>query len=128
MPLSAEEPLARFIVEKSYFRADRTLRHSAFMPSRQDRVVSIYRIFDLDSSSIWNLGNNNVAIPRLKQLLGRADIKVLDVTGVGLSVIPDDNPPRHASITEWPDDDSKHKLLALQLAEQATLHLTSDPA
>lgn len=70
MPLAAEEPLARFIVEKSYFRADRTLRHSAFMP--QNREVSVFRISSLDRNSIWELGNRNVAIPRAKQLLGRA--------------------------------------------------------
>ena len=128
MPLSAEEPLARFIVEKSYFRADCTLRHSAFMPSRQDREVSVYRILGLDPSGIWELGRSNVAVPRNKQLLGRADIKVLDVTAVGLTTIPDDDPSRHANIRGWPEDSSKHKLLALQLAEKALLHLTSDPS
>jgi hypothetical protein len=124
MPLAAEEPLARFIVEKSYFRADRALRHSAFMP--QNREVSVFRISSLDRSSIWELGNRNVAIPRAKQLLGRADIKVLDVTAAGLAVIPDDDSSRHANITEWPNDSSRHKLLALQLAEKAILHLISD--
>ena len=128
MPVSSEEPLARFIVEKGYFRADRTLRHSAFMPSRQDRVVSVYRIFDLDPAGIWDLGNKNVAVPRGKALLGRGDLNVVDVTAVGLAVIPDDDPPRHASIAEWPEDSSKHKLLALQLADKAVLHLISDPA
>jgi hypothetical protein len=125
MPLPAEEPLARFIVEKSYFRADRTLRHSAFMP--QNREVSVYLTSGLDRSGIWDLGNRNVATPRGKQLLGRADIRVLDVTAVGLAVIPDDDSSRHANITGWPDDSSRHKLLALQLAEKAVLHLISDP-
>jgi hypothetical protein len=98
------------------------------MPSRQDREVSVYRILGLDPSGIWELGRSNVAVPRNKQLLGRADIKVLDVTAVGLATIPDDEPSRHANIRGWPEDSSKHKLLALQLAEKALLHLTSDPS
>lgn len=127
MPVAAEEPLARFIVEKSYFRANRTVRHSAFMPSGQDKEVSVYRIFGLDLDGIWDLGNRNVATPRGKQLLGRADTKLVDVTAVGLSVIPDDDSSRHANIRGWPDDSSRHKLLALQLADKAVLHLVSDP-
>jgi hypothetical protein len=126
MPLSVEEPLARFIVDKNYFRADRSVRHSAFMPSHKDGKVSVFRIFDLDLDGIWDLGNRNVAIPRGKRLLGRADIKVSDVTAVDLAVVPDDDPPLHASITGWPEDGSKQKLLALQLAAKAILHLISD--
>ena len=126
MLLGAEEPLARFIVEKNYFRADRTLRHSASMPSRQGKEVSVFRIFGLDLHGIWDLGNRHVANPRGKELLGRGDIQVSDVTDIGLIVVPDDDSSRHSNIRGWPDEGSKQKLLALQLAEKAVLHLTSD--
>ena len=126
-PLLPDEPLARFIRDKSYYRpSDRSIRHSAFMPASKDKQVSVFRISGLAAPVIWEIGNRYVAIPLGKLLLGRADIKVSDSLGIGLQVIPNDNPPRHANIGGWPEDSSKHKLLAMQLAEKASLHLISD--
>ena len=125
-PLATEEPIARFIRDRNYYRVDRTLRHSAFMPWRQDMQVSVFRIYDLGSNEIWELGSLHIVTSHGQQLLGRADLKVSDVTNIGLQVIPDEPPPRHANITAWPEDNSKHKLLAAQLAAKASLHLTSD--
>ncbi len=125
-PLLPEEPITRFIRDKNYYRADRTLRHSAFMPWRQDMQVSVFRIFDIDTNEIWEIGNLHLVTSHKQQLLGRADLKVSDATDIGLQVVPDDPPPRHANIAGWPEDGSKHKLLAAQLAAKASLHLISD--
>ena len=128
-PLLPEEPLARFIHDKNYYRpSDRSIRHSAFMPARKDKQVSVFRISGLAAPAIWEIGNRYVATPLRRSLLGRADIKASDPVIIGLQVTPDDNPPRHANIGGWPEDASKHKLLAIQLAEKASLRLISDKA
>jgi len=39
------------------------------------------------------------------------------------SIIPDNNPPRHANIINWPAEKSEQKLIAIELAENSQLHL-----
>ena len=46
-----------------------------------------------------------------------------DVRDFGLDVDPDDDPPRHAVIVNWPVEKPAWKLIALKLADRATLGL-----
>ena len=119
MPVDPNEELARFAVEKSYFRADNTVRHNAYMPGRQ-KAVSVFRQSGLPEEAIWELGMSHFAIPRNKQLLGRAVIIVRDVSSQELSVESAEPPPRHANILGWPDEHEKQKEKALELAAHAT--------
>jgi len=124
--LSPSESVARFITQKSYYRpSNLTVRHNAFMPNRYGET-SVYRIIDLDDEKIFEIGQRFVADEMKKPLMGRADIVVSKIFERDLKIEPDPKPhPRHANIVDWPEDESKHKLIALELAAEAELHLTS---
>ena len=128
--IALDENVARFILEKSYFRpSNKTVRHNAFMPHRGSGTTSIFRIINLADIEIYEIGRRFVANPRGKPLLGRADIGVSQIIKQKLSVEPDTTPhPRHANICGWTEDSSKNKMIAIELAAEAQLHLvdTSD--
>jgi len=93
------------------------------MPNR-DGETSVYRIIGLVDPEIFEIGQRYVANKRNKPLLGRADIEVSKVFDRDLSVISDPNPhPRHANIVDWPEEREKYRLLAVELAAEAELHL-----
>lgn len=119
MPIEEDEQLARFAVEKTYFRADNTVRHNAFMPA-SDGTVSVYRQDGLSEEQIQELGRIYVATPRNKPLLGRAVIRVREVLLRQLNVNEAEPPPRHAIIVGWPEAQEKRKEKALELAASAT--------
>lgn len=119
MPVAPNEELARFAVEKSYFRADNTVRPDAFMPG-SGNAVSVFRQSGLSEWEIWELGVTHVATPRDKPLLGRAVIHVRHVLSQELRVELAEPPPRHANILGWPGEHEKQKGKALELAALAT--------
>lgn len=123
--ISSNENVARFIFQKSYFRSkDKTVRHNAFMPHRGSGTTSVYRIIGLADVDIYEIGKKFVADFFGKPLMGRADIGVSEIVKHDLSVIPAPDPhPRHANICNWPEDQSKHKMIAMELAADAQLHL-----
>lgn len=124
--VSPSESVARFITQKSYYRpSDQTVKHNAFMPNRQGKT-SVYRVIDLDDEEIFEIGRRFVADELKKLLMGRADILVSKILDRELMVELDPTPhPRHANIVDWPEDESKHRLIALELADEAELHLIS---
>jgi hypothetical protein len=61
--------------------------------------------------------------PQGKTLYGRGDVLASVVGNSNLTIIPDDDPPRHANIVDWPEDKSAQKLLAIELAKQTTLRV-----
>lgn len=85
--------------------------------------TSVFRTSALTDSQIWDLGERNVARERKMQLLGRGDIYSSVVVDKGLKIAADNNPPRHANITGWPEEKSKQKMIAIELAVNATLYL-----
>jgi len=113
------EDLARYIYFKKHYRSsDHTVKYSAFLPPR-DRRLSVFRISGRSETEIWSIGKNL----RAQLPLGRADIRAASVYNAGLVIDADDDPPRHANIVGWPEDDSAIKLKAMELAEVAQLHL-----
>jgi hypothetical protein len=117
--LNEREQLARYLFSKNHYRpSDRTVKHSAFIPP-PDKKLSVFQITDLPEIDIWSMGENL----RDRLLVGRADILAGYVYKADLSIDLDNNPPKHANIIGWPDEPSAVKLRALELAEQATLHL-----
>ena len=122
--VSPDEPVARFINQQAYYRkGNKTVKHNAFMPSRQGEV-SIYRTDQLDESEIYEIGDKYVGVPQNKQILGYASIEVSDIEKHELSVesAPSIH-PRHANIIVWPDIKSSQKMIAMEIAEEAGLHL-----
>src|SRR4030042_4608913 len=101
--ISPTELLTRYIIDKSYYRpSDKTIRHNAFMPAPKTCDTSVYRISDMDSIEIWDIGNEFVARPRQKELKGRADINVAAVFDVGLKIPPAPKPHhKHPNIIDW---------------------------
>ena len=122
--VSAEENITRFINQKAYFRSDDvTVRHNAFMPNR-DGEVSVYRITGIDDSEIYAIGTEYFAEITGKPLMGRADIIVSEILKHDLRIQPHQDPhPRHANICGYPDEKSERKLVAIELAAGAQLHL-----
>jgi len=84
----------------------------------------VFRILGLSERAVWELGDVNVARPREKALLGRADVKVGFIRSIGLQLEADNEPIRHASIVAWPAAKDERKSLAQELAAEA--HLVVD--
>ena len=116
-----EELLARYIFDKSYYRSsDSTVRPNAFMPA-PDNKTSVFQINSLKENKVWNIGQE-VASQRKKTLLGRADILAKQVFDKKLGIESAKPPPHHANII-WPLEKSEQKMIAMELAALAKLHL-----
>lgn len=92
------------------------------MPAPNGKT-SVFRISSLSENEIWEIGSREVAQKRGIPLLGRADISAFHIMDNNLKLILDNNPPRHANITGWSSEKSEQKLIAMELAENAQLHL-----
>jgi hypothetical protein len=115
-PPGDTEPLARFIVELRHVdEQSGRAKFRALLPA-QDNSTSVFRVFGLDQTEIWHLGDQHVAPFRGKPILGRAELLVHDVKRVGLDIEPDDEPPRHAAIVGWPAEKDAKKIRAMELA------------
>jgi hypothetical protein len=122
-PVAENEPLARYIFGKDYYRpSDGTVRHNAFMPAKTGDL-SVYRVIEMDSEQIRDLGNEYVASSRDKPALGYARLIAGEVISQGLSVVGTEKPhPRHANIFDWPGTE-KDRAIAVYLAEVSSLVL-----
>lgn len=121
--VATEEVLARFLLSSRQFsRETRRAKADAFIP-HPHAELSVFRTRDLADESIWSLGLT-VAEPSGKTLHGRAELLCGAVRNLGLEVVADEPPPRHASITGWPrNDKGAQRLRALELAAVAKLVL-----
>jgi len=126
MPIDPSETLSRFIFQKSQYKtSDNTVRYTAFIPSSKNGETSVFCTSDIHDEKIWNIGRE-VSVKRGKPVLGRADIVADVVMSQDLEINSSEPPERHANIIGWPDERSKQKLIALELAEEAQLHLKSE--
>jgi len=118
--ITSEESLARFIFSSSHFSSEnKRVKHNAFMPA-PDGKTSVFRTKGIDWTAVWEIGEE-VAKTRSQTLYARADIAAGEVSKVGLRVAPSEPPPRHCNIEGWPTEKSAQKLVAMDLAEAATL-------
>ena len=117
-PLFSSDPLTRFLTQSDHYsREQNRVKERAFLPPA-DLKLSIFQIKQLDEIEIWKLCQRST-------FHGRGDFVVSAVLKVDLKVDPDDDPPRHANIIGWPYEKSAQKLLAIELAAEATLTLRS---
>jgi hypothetical protein len=126
MPLipTGSETLARFVYFSKYIRSsNNTIRYAAFLPSPEDNQTSVFRVSELTETEIWNIADCDVTPKQTNTLKGRADIEAEDVRNSTLLLIPKEPPYRHSHLSGWPDDKSKHKLIAKELEKKANLHL-----
>ena len=121
-PIDSLEILSRFILQTNWFSSsENRVKYAAFMPNR-NRETSVFRTSGITNDEIWNIGDREVSIKRDKPILGRADIRTSNVISRDLRVVPSEPPLRHANIIGWPDESSKQKLIAIELAAESLFH------
>lgn len=121
--VSPEENLTRYILHKNHFSIlYKRVKYTAFLPTSNGET-SVFRTANISDGGIWGIGEYEVAQKRELPLLGRADILASHILSNKLKIAPDNNPPRHANIIGWPREKSEQKLVAMELAENAQLHL-----
>jgi hypothetical protein len=118
--ISPDEILARYVLQNSHLRADRTIKPNAFMPPPPNLELSVTRHLSTSECDLWAIGEA-VAIERKLTLYGRGDVDVKVFSRQSLSVRPDpisDN-PNHAVVLDWPDDKPTQKNIAQEIAAVA---------
>lgn len=125
--LDQAEPLSRYLLEnhKRYFDEQKSIvKPPAFSPSKKTNDLSVYRTKQLPEESIWQLGDEYVT-KKMKDnpaILARADVLVAEASKHPVRLNPDGKPhPRHLNIEDWPADESKRKMITVELASIASL-------
>lgn len=110
--IESDELLTRFLASSSLFSAN-GIKPSAFLPSPKSRDTSVFRKVESieEMRRIWNdhlagAGRNLHAAAQFP-----AELPI----SIGLKVEPQEPPPKHANIANWPWLDSD---LELQKARQ----------
>lgn len=120
IPVTEDEWLARYIVNKGHIRADGTVKQDPFIPySRVE--LSVTRHLGLNSDEVWASGEL-VAKELGKPLLGRADTQAQTYLRHRLRVLskPLPNNENHADVVGWPADKPAQKDIALMIAREAS--------
>lgn len=123
------ENISRFILQKKFWYrvADppvkSRVKYAVFLPNPTNGETSVFRTSKMSDEKIWDIGDREISKKRGKPMLGRADITASIVISRNLQIIPNEPPERHANITGWPDEKSKQKMIALELAAEAQLYL-----
>lgn len=123
--VSTLEPISRFLFSRSQFtESTARISSSVFLPPKNSNQTSVYRTINCSEEKIWWLASKYVA--STKPVLARANIIAKHITDIGLEIIPDFTPhPRHANITNWPEDKSAIKMKAIALKNRASLVVKS---
>jgi len=125
--VSPDERISRYIFDKRYMRGG--VSPAAYMPPRSGGT-SVYRTSGCTEKRIWLLGLLFVERKRRDnvKILGRADLNSRIVFGEDLNIRPSFRPhPRHADLTNWPDDKAQQKDKAIALAQASVLTVRPEP-
>jgi len=119
------EPLARFLTSSNHFSSS-CVKQGAFLPSRKDGATSVAR-HDADSVEMLKSLSQQFLTPD-RPAYGAGVLSASIARQVGLDVIADEPPPRHANIVKWDwfrDDwelkKAKRKEQAMHLARHSQL-------
>ncbi|OGL42575.1 MAG: hypothetical protein A2161_05210 [Candidatus Schekmanbacteria bacterium RBG_13_48_7] len=116
--VSKDERLSRYLVSKSDFSKKNDIaKYGAFIPRMDNLILYVFMTLTLDENVIWEIGNR-IAEQRKRNLHGRADIAAEKELEINLQINPDNNPPWHADIVDWPNDDTLIQLYTTKLAGQ----------
>lgn len=99
------------------------MKSHAFQPAAADNRVSVFCVSGASDAETWALGDRYVAPGRGKPVLARAELARDVVHAVGLRVVPDNVPPRHANIEGWPAAKDEWKMKAIELAAVSCLQV-----
>ena len=61
-PVDSSETLSRFVLQKTYIRADNTVRPAAFLPNPKNGETSVFRISGITDNEVWAIGERGVAL------------------------------------------------------------------
>lgn len=123
--VSKNEPLARFLTSSGHFNATYP-KPAAFLPNPKNGETSVFRqpsnpISDLVAIATQHLGTE-------RSCHGVAMLSARDVRDVGLDVVANEPPPRHADIVGWLRTKldpalvkAQQKKIAIRLAQKANL-------
>jgi len=118
-PVSPEEELSKYILQKGDIRGNGTLKYQSMLPGPDGRR-SVFRIYGLSEDEIWKLALEKVVPQRPESLVGRADLLAEIVYRHQLTILPDEDlQSRHADIAGWPQDKDEKMSIAQALAEGA---------
>ncbi len=120
--VAASERIARYILSKGHFSASNcSVKYGAYLPAPNGET-SVYRTSALPEEEIWKIGKRYVAEPMGRTLYARGDTPVSVIMKTVLEVVPEITPhPLHANIVKWPSGKDKRKMLAVEIANEATL-------
>lgn len=97
------------------------VKYAAFLPAPNGET-SVYRTSNVTEHDIWDIGAQYVAKPQSATIKARGDLKAIHIHNIGLLIESEPTPhPLHANIVNWPEEKHEQKMLALQLANHATL-------
>ena len=118
-PVTSDELLARFILQRSHLRPDGSVKQDAFVPYPLPDL-SVTRHLQLTDNELWSIGQD-VARITAKTLRARADVRASDFQQHRLPVIaaPVKGNPYHANVTNWPAEKPAQKIIAQQIAAAA---------
>jgi hypothetical protein len=119
MPVKADELLSRYLLQRSHFRKDNTLKPDPFIPHPYPDL-SVTRNLGLDDDGLWRIGED-VASQTGKVLQGRAETQALTYLEQRLEILADPVPgnPNHANVTGWPSDKPSQKIIAMEIAAKS---------
>jgi len=116
------EQIARYILSKRHISVTKGIvRPAAYMPAPNGEA-SVYRISDITEKDVWDIGREYVAGPSGRTLRARGDTSAVTISKTGLEIVPETTPHHlHANIVNWPTEKDEQKMLAVEIANEATL-------
>ncbi len=92
------------------------------MPSNKYGNTSCFRISDLSASAVWDIAQKHVLSEKIKKIYGRFDFLAEGIFRHKLDFVPDNSPPRHANIVNWPHEKQAQKSRAQEIAAESIFH------
>lgn len=129
--INNSEVLCRYIFSKSHYSSKNNItKYGAFMPDPKNGESSVFRInfppfIKPQSKKVWDIGINFVARLRGKQLKARADFPARFIREESeLKAVSEPySHYLHANLVGWADDKPDQMGRALELVDQAQLHI-----
>ena len=110
--------LTRFAYSSSYYAAGNRVRHTAFMPPKDDLKTSVFRLGAVDHAGTLQHALEHCRPGQMPK--GYAQVLSADVQAVqGLDLEDEEPPPCHVNIVGWPADIEEQKSLAIVIAANA---------
>lgn len=126
--VAPEERLDRFVTRSGDFSPTKgKVKAAVLVPGKDQHDVSVFRTSGLEDDRRVRIGWCRVARVRRSKFYGWATFAASAVTAAGLTLDPDDKPPRHTNVKGWPAEKDARLLLGAKLYDAHTLHLLDAP-